>query len=164
MKRAVFSLALLTLVYALVLASFHPWDLAFGALLSGVLLFSFRRFVFDGKPAPLPGLLGRFLAFWPFVYAVVRDTVDGTWRVTKVTLGRRALEKSGIVAVPIGERTTVGVAVSSLVATISPGEVLIDVDWDEGVMLYHTIDASDPEAVRRSHEHFYARYQSRVFP
>lgn len=164
MKRAFFSLVLLTLVYALVLASFHPWDLAFGALLSGILLFSFRRFVFDGKPAPLPGLAGRLLAFFPFVFAVVRDTAVGTLRVTRVTLGRRPLEKTGIVAVPIGERTTVGVAVAALVATISPGEVLIDVDWDKGVMLVHTIDASDPDAVRRAHEDFYTRYQSRVFP
>ena len=164
MKRAFFSLVLLTLVYALVLASFHPWDLAFGALLSGVLLFSFRRFVFEGSPAPLPGLLGRMLAFWPFVFVVLRDTVVGTVRVTKVTLGRKTLEKSGIVAVPIGDRTPIGVAVSSLVATISPDEFLVDVDRDRDVMLVHTIDASDPEEVRRSHEYFYQRYQRRVFP
>ena len=164
MKRAAFSLVLLTLVYALVLASFHPWDLAFGALLAGILLFSFRRFVFDGKPAPLPGLVGRLLAFGPFVFAVLRDTLAGTWQVTQITLGRRTLEKSGIVAVPIGERTSVGVAVSALVATISPGEFLVDVDWNKGIMLVHTIDASDPEAVRRSHDYFYNRYQRRVFP
>ena len=164
MKRALFSLVLLTLVYALVLASFHPWDLAFGALLSGVLLFSFRRFVFDGKPAPLPGLVGRVISFWPFVFAVLRDTVVGTWRVTRVTLGRKPLEKSGIVAVPIGERTPVGVAVSSLVSTISPGAFLVDVDWDRGVMLMHVMDASDPEEVRRAHEDFYRRYQRKVFP
>ncbi|QIN79345.1 cation transporter [Rubrobacter marinus] len=164
MKRALFSLVLLTVVYALVLASFHPWDLAFGAVLSGVLLFSFRRFVFDGRPAPLPGLAGRMLAFWPFALAVVGDTIAGTWRVTKVTLGRTPLEKSGIVAVPIGDRTPVGVAVSALVATISPGEFLVEIDWDEGVMLVHTIDASDPEGVRRSHENFYTKYQRKVFP
>ncbi len=164
MKRAFFSLVLLTLVYALVLASFHPWDLALGAALSALLLFSFRRFVFDGKPAPLPGLTGRLLAFFPFLFAVIKDTVAGTWQVTQVTLGRKPLEKSGIVVVPIGERTSVGVAVTALVATISPGEFMVDVDWDEGIMLFHTIDASDPEAVRRAHEHFYTRYQSRVFP
>ena len=164
MKRAAFSLVLLTLVYALVLASFSPWDLAFGAILSGVLLYAFRGYVFGGRPAPLPGLAGRMLAFWPFALAVLRDTIAGTWQVTKVTLGRTPLEKPGIVAVPIGDRTPAGVAVSSLVATISPGEFLVDIDWDEGVMLVHTIDASDPEEVRRSHEHFYRRYQRKVFP
>ena len=164
MKRAAFSLALLTLVYALVLASFSPWDLAFGAVLSGVLLYAFRGYVFGGKPAPLPGLLRKVLAFWPFVFAVVRDTLVGTWQVTLVTLHLKPIGKPGVVTVPIGERTPVGVAVSALVSTISPGAVLIDVDWDEGVMLIHAMDATDPEEVRRSHEHFYQRYQRRVFP
>ena len=164
MKRALFSLVGLTLVYAFVLASFDPWDLLFGAVLSGALLYAFRGFVFGGRPKPLPGLLGRVLAFGPFAFAVLRDTLVGTWQVTQITLGLRPLEKPGVVAVPIGERTPAGVAVSSLVATISPGEVLIDVDWDRGVMLYHTVDAGDPEEVRRSHEHFYQRYQKKVFP
>lgn len=164
MKRAAFSLVLLTLVYALVLASFHPWDLALGAVLSGVLLFAFRGYIFGGKPAPLPGLLGRMLAFWPFVFAVLRDTIVGTWQVTQVTLHLKPLQKPGVVAVPIGERTPVGVAVSALVTTISPGAVLIDVDWGKGVMLIHTIDAADPEEVRRAHEQFYQIYQRRVFP
>ncbi len=164
MKRAAFSLVLLTLVYALVLASFSPWDLAFGAILSGVLLYAFRGYVFGGRPAPLPGLAGRLIAFWPFLFAVARDTVAGTWQVTQVTLGLKSLEKPGVVAVPIGERTPVGVAVSALVTTISPGAVLIDVDWDEGVMLIHAIDASDPEEVVRDHQLFYQRYQRKVFP
>ena len=164
MKRAAFSLVLLTLVYALVLASFSPWDLAFGAILSGVLLYTLRGYVFGGKPAPLPGLLKRVIAFWPFLFAVVRDTLVGTWQVTRVTLNLNRMEKPGIVAVPIGERTPIGVAVSALVTTISPGAVLIDVDWDEGVMLIHAMDAADPEEVRRSHEHFYQRYQKQVFP
>lgn len=164
MKRAAFSLVLLTLVYALVLASISPWDLAFGAVLSGILLYAFRGYVFGGKPAPLPGLFGKVLAFWPFVFAVVRDTIAGTWQVTQVTLGLKPLEKPGVVAVPIGERTPVGVAVSSLVTTISPGAFLIDVDWEKGVMLLHSIDAADPEEVVRAHEHFYQRYQKKVFP
>ncbi len=164
MKRTAFSLILLTLVYAFVLASFSPWDLAFGAVLSGVLLYAFRGYVFGGKPAPLPGLLSRVAAFWPFVFAVARDTLVGTWQVTQVTLYLKPIGKPGVVAVPIGERTPVGVAVSALVATISPGEVMIDVDWDKGMMLIHTMDAADPEGVRRAHEHFYQRYQRRVFP
>lgn len=164
MKRAAFSLVLLTLVYALVLASFSPWDLALGALFSGALLYAFRGFVFGGKPAPLPGLFRRMLAFWPFAFAVVKDTISGTWQVTQVILKRKPLRRPGIVAVPIGERTPVGVAVSSLVTTVSPGAVLIDVDWDEGVMLIHSIDASEPEEIIRSHQEFYRRYQKKVFP
>ena len=164
MKRALLSLLLLTLVYALVLASFAPWDLALGAALSGAMLLLARGSIFGGSFAPLPGLLGRILAFWPFAAAVLRDAAVGTWHVTLVVLHLRPLERTGIVAVPIGERTRVGVAVSALVTTISPGEFLVDIDWDRGVMLVHTMDASDPEEVRRSHELFYRRYQRKVFP
>ena len=164
MKRALLSLLLLTLVYALVLASFAPWDLALGAALSGALLLLARRSIFGGSFAPLPGLLGRVLAFGPFAAAVLRDAAVGTWYVTLAVLHLRPLERPGIVAVPIGERTRVGVAVAALVTTISPGEFLVDVDWRKRVMLIHSIDAADPEEVRRSHEDFYQRYQRRVFP
>ena len=67
-------------------------------------------------------------------------------------------------AIPVGDRTQTGVAVSALVATLSPGEVLVDVDRERGAMLIHVIDAGDPEATRRRHEDFYQRYQRRVFP
>ncbi len=164
MKRALLSLLLLILVYALVLASFAPWDLALGAALSGALLLLARRSFFGGNFAPLPGLLGRILAFVPFAAAVFRDAVAGTRQVTLVVLHLRPLERPGIVAVPIGERTSVGVAVSALVTTISPGEFLVDVDWKRRVMLIHSINAATPEEVRRSHEDFYQRYQRKVFP
>ena len=164
MKRALFSLLLLTLTYALVLASFARWDLALGAVFSGALLYAFRGFVFGGRPAPLPGLLGRVVAFGPFLAAVVREVVAGTWQVALVTLRLRPLENSGIVKVPIGERTPVGVAVSALVGTLSPGTFLVDIDWEEGYALIHTIDAEDPEAFRRSRAEFYRRYQRKVFP
>jgi multisubunit Na+/H+ antiporter MnhE subunit len=44
--RYVAAVALLTLVYALALASFSPFDLLFGALLSAALAFFSRGFVF----------------------------------------------------------------------------------------------------------------------
>jgi multicomponent Na+:H+ antiporter subunit E len=53
--RYVVAVLALTLVYALALGSFHPWDLLFGAGLSAALLFASRRFVFDADgTAPRP--------------------------------------------------------------------------------------------------------------
>ena len=164
MSRALLSLFLLTLVYALVLASFAPWDLALGAVFSGVLLYAFRGFVFGGRPAPAPGLLRRVVAFGPFVWAAVREIAAGTWQVALVTLRLRPLVSPGIVKIPLGERTPVGVAVSALVGTISPGSFLVEINWEEGYALIHTIDARDPEAFRRSRQEFYQRYQRKVFP
>lgn len=164
MKRAGLGFVLLTLVYAMVLTSFHPFDLLFGAILSAALLYAFRGFVFGGgdRPGPLPGLLGRFAAFFPFTWAVVVDVVKGTWEVALVTLHLQPLRRPGIVKVPVGERTPTGVAVSALVTTLSPGAFLVEAN--EEFMLLHLIDATDPGAVREKHEDFYQRYQRKVFP
>ena len=162
MKRAGLALLLLTLVYVMVLASFHPLDLLFGAALSGALLYVFRAFVLIGESEQLPGLLGRFAAFFPFAWVIAWDVVKGTWAVALVVLHLRPLVSPGIVKMPIGERTPVGVAVSALVTTLSPGAFLIEANAE--FMLIHFLDATDPDAVREKHEELYQRYQRKGFP
>ena len=170
MTRYIVAVLALTLVYALALASFHPWDLLFGAGLSAALLFASRRFVFgaDGTaPRPESGgltLLGRVVAFVPFAAVVFRNILVGNWEVTLVTLGLRPLVRPGIVAVPVGERTPTGVAVWAVVTGLPPGSFFVDVDRERGVVLIHVLDARDPEAFREEQEDFYRRYQSKVFP
>jgi multicomponent Na+:H+ antiporter subunit E len=162
--RFVFLVVLLTLVYCATLASFHPWDIFFGALFSTVLLFIFRRFLFGESSWGLPGLPGRIVAFFPFAAATVYNIVTGTLDVTLVVLHLRPLKNPGIVAIPIAERTPTGVAVSMLATTLSPGTFLVDIDWERQVMLVHCLDASDPGVVIEEHQEFYRRWQRKVFP
>jgi multicomponent Na+:H+ antiporter subunit E len=164
MTLLVLLVALLTAVYALVLASVAPLDLLTGALLGGGLLLLSRFVTVPASSLGVGALLGRILAFVPFAFAVVGDIIAGTWRVALIVLGLRPLRAPGIVKVPIGNRSPLGVAVSSLVETLSPGSVLIDVDWDERAMYLHVIDASDPDHVRHQMQEFYERYQRHVFP
>lgn len=163
MRYAVFTLVLLTLAYLLVLGSFKPLDILMGIIISGALIFGTRRFSFREKPSS-SNLFSRFLHFWPFVVAEAWSIILGTWDVALVTLHLRPLVSPGIVAVPIGERTPTGVAVSAQCTTLSPGTFLVDVDWERGVMLIHAIDATDPDEVRREHQEFYDKWQKKVFP
>lgn len=170
MRRYVAAIAALTLVYALALGSFHPWDLLFGAGLSAALLFASRRFVFgDGGAAPRPEnrgptLLGRAAAFVRFSLVVLRQILVGTWEVALVTLHVRPLVRPGIVAVPIEDRTPTGLAVWAVVTGLPPGSFFVDVDRERGIALIHILDARDPDAFREEQEDFYRRYQSKVFP
>lgn len=164
MTRYVAAIAGLTLVYALALASFGPPDLLFGAVLSTALVFASRRFVFGGGPAEGPTFLRRVVAFFPFALAVFWEVVVGTWEVTLVTLHLRPLRTPGIVAVPIGNKTPAGLAAWAVVTGLPPGSFFVDVDEERGVVLIHTIDASDPEEFRRRQEELYERYQSKVIP
>jgi multicomponent Na+:H+ antiporter subunit E len=164
MTRVGLSLALVAGTYLLMLASVDPLDVAAGLVVAGGTLFGFRRFLFGHASGGGPGLLARALAFPPFVVAVLRDVTIGTWDVALIVLHLRPLRQPGIVAIPFGERSDVGVVVGALVATISPGELLVDIDRERRVMLLHVIDATDPDAVRRQHDAFYERFQRKVFP
>jgi multicomponent Na+:H+ antiporter subunit E len=170
MTRYAAAVVVLTLVYALALGSFYPWDLLIGAGLSAALLFASRQFVFgaDGT-APWSGSRGltflrRVVAFVPFAATVFREILVGTWEVTLVTLRLRPLVRPGIVAVPIGERTPTGVAVWAVVTGLPPGSFFVEVNRERGVVLIHVLDARDPEAFRLEQADFYRRYQSKVFP
>jgi multicomponent K+:H+ antiporter subunit E/multicomponent Na+:H+ antiporter subunit E len=66
--------------------------------------------------------------------------------------------------VPIQARSHRGIAVTALVTTLAPGSYFIGVDWDRQVMLFHFLEASDPEEIRRTMARSYERYQRAVFP
>jgi multisubunit Na+/H+ antiporter MnhE subunit len=164
MSRFLLAVVFLALVYALVLASADPWDLATGAAVAGTLLWGSRRFVFGERIAPVARLPLRVLAFVPFAAAVVWDITKGTWQVALVVLHVRPLAHPGVVQVPIEDRTPIGVVVSTMAMSLSPGSFLVDVDWEQRVILMHFLDASDPDAIRARQRHFYRRFQRRVFP
>ena len=124
----------------------------------------FQRSVIGRRPAPLPDLPARLFAFFPFATWILGDMLVSTWQVALIVLRLRPLEHPGIVIVPIEERSHRGVAVTALVTSLSPGSYLIGVDWEERVILFHFLNASDPDAVRHKLARFYDRYQRHVFP
>jgi multicomponent Na+:H+ antiporter subunit E len=164
-SRFLVSLVLLTLLWALALTSADPLDLLIGALLSAALLFALRGFLFtQGLRLPLRGLPRRLLGAIPFAVAVLFDVIRGTWEVTLTSLRLRPLARPGIVALPMGARSETGVVVTALAMTLSPGSVLVDVDWDRRLLFFHFLDASDPDRLRSAQERMYERWQRHVFP
>ena len=164
MIRTLAALATLTGVYLLTLASLDPLDALAGAFVAAATLALTRRLTLVGSGAGGRMLPGRILRFFPFALIVLRDVVAGTWAVTAVVLGVRELRRPGIVAVPVGQRSETGIVATAIAITLSPGEVFVDLDRERGLMLFHVLDARDPDAVRRRYEVFYERYQRGVFP
>ena len=164
MTRLIVPAAGLTAVYALTLASADPVDLLTGAVLSLLLLRVLAGRLRLEPRGGVPPLRERLIWFVPFALAILADVAVGTWDVALRVMHLRGAKQPGLLRVPIGERSERGVAVSALATTLSPGTVLVDVDWDRRDMLLHVIDASDPDGVRARLERFYDRYQRRVFP
>lgn len=155
---------LLAAAYVLTLGSLHPLDVAAAFAIAVAILYGLRRFLLPGPALEAHELAGRALHLPGFVLVVLREIVVGTWDVALIVIGVRPLARPGIVAIPVGERSPTGVAVTALAITLSPGEVLVDVDRERGLMLVHAIDASDPDGMRERYARIYERWQRPVFP
>jgi multicomponent Na+:H+ antiporter subunit E len=164
MRRFVLAAIATAGVYLAILGSTDPLDVATGLVIAAAILLVARRGIFDPDPPELPPFLGRVVAFPAWVIVTARDVVRGVLQVARASVNRRNLPPAGVVEIPIGDRTTPGIGVSALTATLSPGEVLVDVDLERGVMYLHVLDATDPDAVRAAHAQVYERYQRRVIP
>lgn len=153
-------LVLLSIVWLLALGEVSWGDLVVGLILSAGLLWLLGYHRSDRSPERLGS---RVLRFWPFLFAAWREIVTGTWEVTAIVLGRRPAQP-GYVEVPIGARTLNGIVVTSWLTTLIPGSALVNTDDERGVMLFHVLDATDPEVFRSELDEFYERYQRHVFP
>ena len=154
----------LGVVYCLTVASTDPVDLAIGTAVGLALTAALGARLALSPAGEVPPFTRRVLWFPPFLMAILGDVLASTWDVALRILHLRPTRHARIIRVPIGERTDRGVAVSGLVISLSPGAVLVDVDWAQRDLLVHVIDASDPDAVRARLQRFYDRYQRRVFP
>jgi multisubunit Na+/H+ antiporter MnhE subunit len=155
--------ASLTLIYALALASFAPLDLATGVVLSTACLIAVRGLRGTGN-TPARELVKQVAGFPLLFAAVTVQVVRGTWSLSLMILGLRTVRHAGLVEVPLGSRSESGMAAAAVLTTLAPGDVVIDVDVEREIMLIHTVDASDPDAVRERFRHQRERYGQRVFP
>lgn len=160
MTRVLATLGLAAL-YVGTLGSLALADVVVGLLVGALLAyFATGRRGLGGVRASL----GKVLRLPWFLFGVVLEVLQGSVGMALVILGVRDWRRQGFVEVTIGSRTSVGITVSSLVAGLSPGSVVVDVDEEKHIMLLHVIDASDAEVVRARLADFYRRYQARVFP
>jgi multisubunit Na+/H+ antiporter MnhE subunit len=149
------ALFLLTMVYALTLASFAWQDLLMGMVLAGGLLLLYSKQILPG-PLPETGYVLFILRNVPLLlWHMLVDIIKGTWLVASIVLGVRPLSHPGIVRVPMPDIGPAGTAIVSFVVTLSPGSFLIDYDWEGGAMLVHYVDVSDPDQIRADVARYY---------
>lgn len=153
-------LTLLAAVWLLALGDISAGNLLVGLLVSAGLLWLLG---YHRQDRSSDHLGRRILRSGPFLLAIIREVAVGTWAVSLVILGQRQATP-GYVEVLVGPRTPNGVAVTAWLTTLIPGSAFVSVDDERGVMLFHVLDAADPEVFRSDLDRVYQRYQRHVFP
>ena len=145
MIRAALVVLLLTVVFCLTAGELRPMGHARrgGARLDRAGGFPWRGAGDSGEAGARASIAAvRILHFIPFAGITVWEILIGSVRVAAIVIGIRKLEHPGIVAVPIGDRSKFGVMVTGITTSLSPGSIVLDVDWDRNLMLVHVIDAT----------------------
>jgi multicomponent Na+:H+ antiporter subunit E len=166
------AVAVLLAVYLLALGSFAWGDVALGLVLAALMELGWRhRAARGGMIGPeaadvyeRPPLHRSLLALPALVLVVLADITRGTWDVAQYSLGLREVDHDGIVEIELQGISEAGVAVWAFISTISPGELVLEIDEEAGLLVIHALDASDPDGIRARHREIYERYQRKVVP
>ena len=94
-----------------------------------------------------------------FIPEAVLSSLDMARRVVQPVIPMRP----GIVAVPIRFRGTADALMLTNHVTLTPGTIVVDVDEQGGWFYVHTIDASDPERLRRDVQHLQEQVVRRLY-
>lgn len=133
---------LMALAWAAVTGSFSPANLVFGFALGAVALSLIREQV---------GSMGYFSRarrvislMVMFVYELVLSSV----RVAIMVLNPKMNLKPGIFAYPLKVDRDFEITLLANLITLTPGTLSVDVSDDRRTLYIHTVDCSDPEALR----------------
>ena len=149
----------LVAVYLLVLSSAMPGDVLIGALLALPIAVALR----SRRPhRPGARMLTRVWAAGGLLAQTASEMVRGSWRVARFCLGGEG--SPGLVEIPEGDRSRVGVATWGVLTGEAPDEIVVDVDDERRVLIVHLVDASDPAAARARHARTYELWQRRAVP
>ena len=158
--RAFLTAILLALTYLAVVGHWSAADVIVSLVVGIFVTFLFGRFQSESAP----GTVVRVLALPWLLVGVALELFRGSWTMLLVLTGLKTWKNVGYAEVPYGARTPRGVLVTALIASASPGSLLIKIDDKRRVMLFNVIDASDPHALRRGLDRFYDRFQRWAVP
>ncbi len=168
MTRFLASVSILTLIYLMALASFGAWDVVLGVALASGVYVLFQSWVFPiadtRSKVSAPSLRRRVLVVPAFALAVIASITKGSIQVMLFVLKIRTIERQGIIGVPFGDRSELGVAISAFTDTLAPGSVAFDFDHEQRTMWSHVIDATEPDQFRAEMDEMYDKYQRHVLP
>ncbi len=129
------------LLYLLLTGNWALNNLVTGFILAGLVVVLVRP---AKRPFAWKRLPDALLASVLYLLRLFWDLLVSGIQVSRIVLTPSLPIKPGIVAIPSHCETDLGVALSAHAITLTPGELVIEID-EAGVMYTHMLDATAPE-------------------
>ncbi|MBK8985988.1 MAG: Na+/H+ antiporter subunit E [Chloroflexi bacterium] len=131
----------LTIVYLTLTSRYQLSNVLVGGLLAvGVVLLLRLR----GQDREGMRGLTAVTALAQYVLVLAWELLVSGVQVARIVLDPKLPIQQGIIAIPSGCRTELGTALSAHAITLTPGEMVVEID-DNGVMYTHALDVSQAE-------------------
>jgi len=86
------------------------------------------------------------LAWERVIRTLIIELLKATWATLKMVYAPRGTAKPAILAVPLDEKSPLGITVFANMITLTPGTTTLDVSEDRSHLYVHSLHAPDPEA------------------
>ena len=83
-------------------------------------------------------------AMFRYVFVVLWDVIKGGFTTARIVLSLKMPLKTGIIAIPSGSKSELGTALSAHAISLSPGELVVEMDA-EGTMYTHCLNVDKSE-------------------
>ena len=125
----------------LMLTNWTPRNLIAGFVIAGLVALLIRP---EKRPLNWKRLPDALLATGLYLGRLLRDLMVSGIQVARIVLSPSMPIQPGIIAIPSYCESDLGVALSAHAITLTPGEMVIEID-DAGTMYTHVLDASQAE-------------------
>jgi multicomponent Na+:H+ antiporter subunit E len=95
-----------------------------------------------------PGILhwlGLVPAWLRLVRTLIVELLKATWATLKAVYSPRGSVCPAILAVPVDEKSPLGITVFANMITLTPGTTTLDVSADNTLLYVHALDAPEPQ-------------------
>lgn len=143
---------LLAVIWATALDDLSPRGLLIGFVVGYLVLGAAWRLGLESagtSGGAAAAYFGKVFQSFAFAAWFIRELTLANVRMARYTLLPLRSMTPGIVAVPLDEDLTdVEITALANLVSLTPGTLSLDVTEDRRILYVHTMDASDPEAVR----------------
>lgn len=155
--RAVF---FLTLAYLALTANLQVSNIVVGVLLAAGVMALLRP---EPRGAEWPGGSTAVFAFVKYIFILARDLIISGVQVARIVLDPKLTLQQGIIAIPSGCQSEMGTALSAHAITLTPGEMVVEIDA-AGVMYTHVLDVSQAETAVADAQQLRVELLAKIYP
>lgn len=117
---------------------------------------------FDLPVFSLTRVPGFLWASVRYIFVVAWDVIKGAISTARIVLDPKMPLNPGIIAIPSGSKTELGTALSAHAITLSPGELVVEMD-NQGMMYVHCLNIDESERYAAEAQHLRKNLLSKMF-